>query len=204
MAFKSKMKISAAVLGIVLLAFGSYWGAHAVRDENPFLNLEVVEPGVLLRSAQPGAGDIERLHRDYGVKTILSLRHSEDPGVLAYADAHGIDWIIIKMKADVPPSDEQRDLFFDLASGKPVDLDRNASVIKKSSRAGGVVAFGRPLLLHCEGGADRTGILTALYRIEFQGWTVEEAKADMLRHWHFWFAHPGQYHYLDQYHPRRE
>ncbi|OGP60930.1 MAG: hypothetical protein A2V67_01505 [Deltaproteobacteria bacterium RBG_13_61_14] len=197
--------IGGSALASVVLGAGLYLGAHALEQENPFLNLEVVEPGVLLRSAQPRLGDIERLHREYGVQTILSLKDGEDPEVIRYAKANGLDWIILKMKADDPPTPEQAALFFDLVEGKPVDLDRYAGVIQRCSRKGpGQVVFGRPVLMHCEGGADRSGVLTALFRIEFQGWSIEEAKADMLRHFHFWWAHPRLFHFLDQYHPRKK
>lgn len=36
-----------------------------------------------------------------------------------------------------------------------------------------------PTLLHCEQGADRTGLITALYRVMYQGWTKKEALAEM-------------------------
>lgn len=38
----------------------------------------------------------------------------------------------------------------------------------------------KPVLVHCLHGADRTGLIIALYRIVFQGWTKEEAKAEMM------------------------
>jgi protein tyrosine/serine phosphatase len=197
--------IGGSALASVVLGAGLYLGAHALEQENPFLNLEVVEPGVLLRSAQPRLGDIERLHQEYGVQTILSLRDGEDAEVIGYAQANGLDWVILKMKADDPPTPEQVALFLDLVEGKPVDLDRYAGVIQRCSRQGpGQVVFGRPVLMHCEGGADRSGVLTALFRIEFQGFSLEEAKQDMLGHWHLWFMHPRLFRYLDQYHPQKK
>ena len=196
-------KITLSIAVAFALGFGLYAGERTLKRENPFLNLEVVAPGVLVRSAQPGRGDIERLEQEYGIKTILSLRDGEDPEVVAYAKAHGMDWIVLKMKADLPPTPEQQELFLTLAEGRTVDLDRYRSVIRQGSRTSGQARFGRPVLLHCQGGADRSGIMTALFRIEEQGWSIEDAKADMLRHYHLWFMHPAQYHFLDQYHPRR-
>ncbi|NMB74179.1 MAG: dual specificity protein phosphatase family protein [Myxococcales bacterium] len=37
-----------------------------------------------------------------------------------------------------------------------------------------------PVFLHCQHGADRTGMMTAFYRIMFQGWSREEAMQEML------------------------
>ena len=197
------IKITLSIAAAFALGFGLYAGEHELKHENPFLNLEVVAPGVLVRSAQPGLGDIERLTPEDGVKTILSLRDGEDPEVIAYAKAHNMDWLVLKMKADLPPTPEQQELFLTLAEGRTVDLDRFRSVIRKGSRTSGQATFGRPLLLHCQGGSDRTGVMTALFRIEEQGWSVEEAKAEMLRHFHIWFLHPAQFQFLDQYRPRR-
>jgi len=32
-----------------------------------------------------------------------------------------------------------------------------------------------PILIHCQHGADRTGLVSALYRVVYQGWTKEQA-----------------------------
>lgn len=45
-----------------------------------------------------------------------------------------------------------------------------------------------PIVIHCWHGADRTGLISALYRIVFQGWTKEEA-IDELMHGGFGY-HP--------------
>ncbi|TDR29018.1 tyrosine-protein phosphatase [Hydromonas duriensis] len=37
----------------------------------------------------------------------------------------------------------------------------------------------QPVLLHCQHGADRTGLISALYRVLYQGWTKEEAIREM-------------------------
>ena len=36
-----------------------------------------------------------------------------------------------------------------------------------------------PVLIHCYHGADRTGLIAGMYRIIYQGWTVEQAKNEM-------------------------
>lgn len=37
----------------------------------------------------------------------------------------------------------------------------------------------QPVLVHCQHGADRTGMMTALYRVAIQGWSKPEAIAEM-------------------------
>jgi protein tyrosine phosphatase (PTP) superfamily phosphohydrolase (DUF442 family) len=39
----------------------------------------------------------------------------------------------------------------------------------------------RPLLIHCQQGADRTGAMVALYRVVVQGWTAEKAVEEMTK-----------------------
>lgn len=41
-----------------------------------------------------------------------------------------------------------------------------------------------PVYVHCEHGADRTGLLIALYRVIHQGWTREEANREWVRSGH--------------------
>ena len=36
-----------------------------------------------------------------------------------------------------------------------------------------------PIFVHCQRGADRTGLMCAIYRIAVQGWTKDEAIAEM-------------------------
>ncbi|MGF6147685.1 Protein tyrosine/serine phosphatase [Kingella potus] len=36
-----------------------------------------------------------------------------------------------------------------------------------------------PVLIHCYHGADRTGLIAAMYRIVYQDWPIEEAKREM-------------------------
>ena len=37
-----------------------------------------------------------------------------------------------------------------------------------------------PFLIHCQHGADRTGVMSAMYRIVVQGWSKDEAIKEMV------------------------
>lgn len=56
----------------------------------------------------------------------------------------------------------------------------------------------KPIYLHCEHGADRTGMLVALYRVIYQGWSPEEAYREWLHNGHTWVARVFTHH-LDTY-----
>lgn len=49
-----------------------------------------------------------------------------------------------------------------------------------------------PILLHCKSGADRAGLMSALYRMEVDGWPVERARRELsIRYGHFRQADTG-------------
>jgi protein tyrosine/serine phosphatase len=54
----------------------------------------------------------------------------------------------------------------------------------------------RPLMIHCQHGADRTGALVALYRVVVQGWTKEMAIEEMNRGG---YHHSSLWRNLDRY-----
>lgn len=37
----------------------------------------------------------------------------------------------------------------------------------------------QPVFIHCQHGSDRTGVMTAVYRMYVQGWTLDEAMAEL-------------------------
>lgn len=55
---------------------------------------------------------------------------------------------------------------------KPKEIAEILYLIEKQQQNGAV-------LIHCYHGADRTGLIAGMYRIIYQGWTAEEAKAEM-------------------------
>ena len=55
---------------------------------------------------------------------------------------------------------------------KPKEIAEILYLIEKQQQNGAV-------LIHCYHGADRTGLIAGMYRIIYQGWSVEEAKAEM-------------------------
>lgn len=56
---------------------------------------------------------------------------------------------------------------------KPEDIAQTLYLIEKQQQQGAV-------LIHCYHGADRTGLISGMYRIIYQGWTVADAKEEML------------------------
>jgi tyrosine-protein phosphatase SIW14 len=112
----------------------------------------------LYRGAQPTAEGYQRL-KELGVKTVINFRSSHDYS--SETLAAGLDYIRLPIQADLfgsePPSEDQVKTFFDIV----LDPAR------------------QPVFIHCMGGKDRTGTLSALYRMEIEGWTTDDAIEEM-------------------------
>jgi protein tyrosine/serine phosphatase len=105
----------------------------------------------LYRSAQPTRIGFRNLEA-MGIRTVINLRsfHGDD------VSGTGLRLINVPMQAWDPEMDEVLRVMRILA-------DRD----------------GGPYLVHCQHGADRTGMVTALYRMVFQGWNRDDAINEM-------------------------
>jgi len=107
----------------------------------------------LYRGAQPeekGFAELKRL----GIRTVVNFRtlHSDR----AECEKTGLDYVQITCQAWEAEEDEV------------VDFLR---VLRDPAR--------QPVFVHCQHGADRTGMMVAIYRIVEEGWTKEDAIAEM-------------------------
>jgi protein tyrosine/serine phosphatase len=107
----------------------------------------------LYRSAQPTAEGMQNLKK-LGVKTVINLRSFNSDR--AEIGLSGLAYEHIYMKAWHPEEKE---------------AIRFLQIVTDEKRL--------PLLFHCQHGADRTGIMCALYRVAVQGWTKAEALREL-------------------------
>ncbi len=116
----------------------------------------------LYRGAQPTAEGIKQL-KDMGIETIVNLRsfHSDrnEIGNVEIGYEH------IRMKAWHPEEE---------------DIVRFLKIVTDKEKT--------PIFVHCQHGADRTGLMCAIYRVAVCGWS-KEAAADEMVHGGFGF-HP--------------
>jgi protein tyrosine phosphatase (PTP) superfamily phosphohydrolase (DUF442 family) len=131
--------------------------AACASDANGIQNFAEIRKG-MSRGGQPTKEGIEFL-RDQGYRTVISFRSnpSEREAVLG----SGMAYVEIPMRAGIfgatPPTEEQVRLFLSVA----MDPSRY------------------PVFIHCRRGKDRTGVMSAIYRIEACGWTPDEAIEEM-------------------------
>ncbi len=144
---------------------------------NPLLNFGVVVKGKLYRSGQPDREDLKFVHRKLKIQTIINLTEYVKGFERGFAFKNGIQVIHIPMNADNPPTQ--------------VELETYVKILLDSKNY--------PIGIHCQGGADRTGIMVAIYRLEFQHWTKDDAYFEMLSYLHVPPAHPRLSEYLYGY-----
>ena len=108
-------------------------------------NFHEVLPGELYRSGQFGEGDIAEYVKDYGIRSIINLR-GENKGSPWYdaeihdAKAAGITHIDFRMSS--------KRVLADAELAQLIRIMRDAP---------------KPTLIHCNGGANRTGLAAAIY-----------------------------------------
>lgn len=117
----------------------------------PVENFYEVAPG-LYRSEQPSAEAMQAIEK-MGIKTVINLRayHTDDK------EAQGTNLILRHLPLNT--------------------WNIKESVVVSALRM--LKTEEKPILVHCQHGADRTGLLMALYRILDQGWTREEALEEL-------------------------
>ncbi len=129
--------------------------AWATRISKPGLpNLHRVSDE-LYRGAQPTAAGFRELQA-MGVKTVINLRY------------------FLNERKEIAGTDlAYEEIPMHTWHAEDEDVVRFLQLVADKSRA--------PFFVHCHYGADRSGMLTGVYRIIVQGWTKEEAIAEMLR-----------------------
>lgn len=152
---------------------------------SPWVSMETrirflpVEPKICYRSGQPCQKDFPLLCKKYGIETIVVAKEKVKQYELEFAKASGIEIFHIHFKRDIlrrrhkiPPHEILSDfLLF-------------AENMRKQKR---------PFLIHCRQGKDRTGFLVALYRIEIQRWTPQNAWEEMRLYGHAVFMGGNSY-----------
>ena len=111
----------------------------------------------LYRGAQPRPGGIHRL-AELGINTLINLRGSnaETRAEEAEAKSLGLNYFNIPLPIWGRPND--------------VDIQHVLKIIA-APESGHV-------FVHCRDGVDRTGMIVALYRINWEGWSTEMATAE--------------------------
>jgi protein-tyrosine phosphatase len=128
-------------------------------------NFRVVEDGILYRSGRMTEDALKRVINDFGIRTVISLRDgttAPDQAEEAFCNNQELNFVRI------PPS-----VWGDLGGEPPAEEGVRKFREVMSDRRN------YPVLLHCLAGIHRTGIFTAIYRMEFDHWSNDQAMQEM-------------------------
>ena len=116
---------------------------------------------MVYRGAQPKSGGLELL-KQLGVKTVVNLRDDDARAKQEELGAHvaGLQYFNFPFERWGRPQDK--------------DMEQVLSVINNPAN--------QPVFVYCQHGADRTGVVIAVYRITHDGWTSQQAKAEAKRY----------------------
>lgn len=157
--------------------------------------LREVVPGQFYRSGQLTAAGFTDAVRDLGIRTIINVQDDvPDPDL----------WHTFWDRRTVKESDLCRTLgvrFVQISPGlltrdrpppeRPAAIDQFLAVMDNPGNY--------PVLLHCRAGLHRTGLLTAIYRMEYQGWSHDRAFREMRDHGFGPWACSAANDYVSQY-----
>lgn len=104
----------------------------------------------IYRGAQPTRRQLAHLRDEIGIKTVINLRYFHSDHNIEH-----LNYVHIPMTAYNPGMKH---------------IDKFMSAVKKAKK---------PIYLHCLHGSDRTGLMSAVYRVEFQGWNPRHALTEM-------------------------
>lgn len=175
---KRRNRITIAVAIATLILGGSYW--YFIQYCLP--HFHTVREGTLYRSGQPRGVGLEWL-RVRGIRTLINLRDPDKDGVAeekAFAEENGL-----------------RFYQFPIGSSHEATQDavkRFLAIVDDKSP--------RPILVHCSRGKDRSNVLSAIFRIEYDRWSNELALEELYRLGLTMDSLPAAQNFIRNYRPR--
>jgi protein tyrosine phosphatase (PTP) superfamily phosphohydrolase (DUF442 family) len=159
------------IVGVAPIVYYRSLYAHSKR-------LRIVVPGRVYRSGQMTAEGLADAIARYGIRTVLNVQDEfPDPDLdwtfwtfdtikeRAWCEQLGVRYIHLK------PELISRRL---VPEYRPPCIEEFLAIMDDPASY--------PVLVHCHAGLHRTGVLIAVYHMEYEGWTPEQAWADMHAH----------------------
>ncbi|MFL5812912.1 MAG: dual specificity protein phosphatase family protein [Bdellovibrionia bacterium] len=145
-------------------------------------NFHEVDPGKLYRSAQLSGEELDHAIHQLGIRTVINLR-GEDLNS---------DWY--KAEAQVTQTDGVKLINIAMSAKRLPHRNDLIALLDAFEKAE------RPILVHCQAGADRTGEASAIYEMEYMGKSREEALEMLtLKYDHLELAAPAKRYFINLY-----
>lgn len=164
-----------SLIGIVGAAFGIYASTGVLGE-----NIHTVVAGRLYRSAQLSIPTLDRVIAEHGVRSVLSLRKADPPAPEVVQEQDHLQ--AIRMEHENVPLSPQK-------LPRPEAL---AQILARFDQGP------YPMLVHCEEGADRTGLAVVIWLVVYDQRTVADARAQELS-WRTGHFSIGQAHAMDDF-----
>jgi tyrosine-protein phosphatase SIW14 len=165
-------------LGVLLALLGTLTIAwYARSQERAYRNLHTVTPGVLYRCGQLTPKGLERVLHELNIGTLVNLRARD-----ARRENDTTDWEaklcaknFLHFAAIPLGSPEQPHKITRVEAERTIDaaVKQFLAILDSPER------YPRPILVHCLAGVHRTGVMAAIYRMEYEGWSKEKALTEM-------------------------
>ena len=153
---RRSIKIAVVTVGLTAGSCGAYWGAIQYQG-----NFHTVKEGAFYRSAQLNKDELQSAIREHKIRSVLNLRGAH-PGQAWYDEELAASHSLGIAHYD-----------YSLSSHRFVTRQQIGEVL-------GIVRDApKPLLVHCKAGADRTGLVSALYRFADEGVSADQADREL-------------------------
>ncbi|MCJ7663211.1 MAG: dual specificity protein phosphatase family protein [Desulfobacterales bacterium] len=156
-AFSRRLRIFIIALAVLLLPPASYFGVYMQVQGN----FHPITAGEAYRSAKLDRDKLEYYVKKYNIKSIVNLL-GEDPRKAWYREEiqvsaeHKIKHYDISLSATREPTEED--------ARQLVEIFQNAP---------------RPVLIHCKGGSDRSGLVAAMWKVVVDKEPKSEARKQL-------------------------
>jgi undecaprenyl-diphosphatase len=161
--FKNIVKIFIVIFSVLVLSLGTYFAYNLMISGN----FHTVTLKQAYRSKQLNKNQFEYYIKKYGIKSILNLRGSEQ----------GVEWYEDEMSISRTYNVKHYDLELPaMTEPDAKDIEEIIKILKLAPR---------PILIHCLGGADRSGLISAIWQIVINKKTKNIASKQLS----FWYGH---------------
>ncbi len=150
-----------------------------MTDASKYINNFYVVDSAYYRGSQPSMLGYRYL-KDIKIKTIIDLRgHSKKKSAKnkAKLEKMGFNYVNIALNPFTAPTKEQIDKFLSIINSPQC----------------------QPVYVHCLFGNDRTGLMTAIYRVKKYNWSFAQAYDEMKNNGYKVYVLPWQKYYLKSY-----
>ena len=153
---KNALKRLAVTASILILMAG---GTYFYIDQGG--NFRTVSPGQVYRSGQLTEKQLAEYAREYGIRSVLNLRGRNEHA----------DW----WKEEVSAAGRLGLKHYDIGlSSRKEPAEKTVqeliAILQEAPK---------PLLIHCFGGADRSGLVSAMYLYRVEGYPYEKARKQL-------------------------